>query len=445
MEFLTKPDPLEVTDNITENCKIFKRRWQNYAVGSEIDKKSAAIQKAVCLNLIGPEAEDLIASLSLAEDDSKTVDQLSKSLDDYVVPKTNTVFSRYQFFTRIQKEGEDFESFLLALKKLAENCQFEGLKMSLIRDRIIVGISNQQLRERLLGEEYDFDKVVKLCRSVETGKQRAQEMSTPAEVNWVSKPNRNKTSNSRGPASLPSHSQGTPPAQQMTKHPQPSQPSTKNIDCRYCGYKHPMRQCPAYGQQCTECNRYNHFPNMCAVSKRKKVPNDLKSKYQISQSANLISVQNALPVSKVSSSVASDMVNLLNSQISACGQDEINAEDFIYISEISVKPNQPAIINSVCNVSRATEKCWLEKLVVNNSVIDFKLDSGAEINIIPRHIFEKIKSPSDVLLPNRSLVLGYGGSQIDSCGHVVLDCKLLKKMFVVSHSSQLLMLAQLQC
>ena len=120
MELLVKPEPLSINDNITENWKIFESRWSNYCIGVEINKKSDAVQVAVFLNLIGSEAEELINSLDLSAEKQSSVAALILSIDEYVKPKTNTVFCRYQFFTRDQKEGEYFETFLLALKKLAE-------------------------------------------------------------------------------------------------------------------------------------------------------------------------------------------------------------------------------------------------------------------------------------------------------------------------------------
>ena len=33
--------------------------------------------------------------------------------------------------------------------------------------------------------------------------------------------------------------------------------------CRYCGFIHPPRRCPAYGKMCGECGRENHFSAVC--------------------------------------------------------------------------------------------------------------------------------------------------------------------------------------
>ena len=39
--------------------------------------------------------------------------------------------------------------------------------------------------------------------------------------------------------------------------------------CSNCGLQHPKRQCPAYGKQCQECKKLNHFTKCCKSTKHK--------------------------------------------------------------------------------------------------------------------------------------------------------------------------------
>lgn len=64
----------------------------------------------------------------------------------------------------------------MAIRKVAENCGFEKLRDSLIREQIIIGIHIVPLREGLLGEELPLEEVVSLCLSVEAGKNRSDEV-----------------------------------------------------------------------------------------------------------------------------------------------------------------------------------------------------------------------------------------------------------------------------
>ncbi|EAT41776.1 AAEL006626-PA [Aedes aegypti] len=80
--------------------------------------------------------EDLIAKL--------------KSRLDKIEPD---LVQRYKFSSRVQNPGETTEDFVLALKLQAEFCGFDNYKEIAILDRLIVGINDKNLRQRLLGEE----------------------------------------------------------------------------------------------------------------------------------------------------------------------------------------------------------------------------------------------------------------------------------------------------
>lgn len=38
--------------------------------------------------------------------------------------------------------------------------------------------------------------------------------------------------------------------------------------CSRCGRSHKPRQCPAYGQQCLNCQGFNHFARMCKAKQQ---------------------------------------------------------------------------------------------------------------------------------------------------------------------------------
>lgn len=119
---LKVPEYLDVSsDNLPENWRKFKASWTNFAIGRELDKKDNKVQKAIFLNIIGPDAEELVSSLDLPTEDLETVEHLITALDAYIKPKSNIVFSRYLFFTRSQEEGEDFESFLVERRVTSEH------------------------------------------------------------------------------------------------------------------------------------------------------------------------------------------------------------------------------------------------------------------------------------------------------------------------------------
>ena len=51
----------------------------------------------------------------------------------------------YKFFSRVQEAGKTLEKFITDVKILAATCNFEELKDSLIRDRIICGLNDSKI------------------------------------------------------------------------------------------------------------------------------------------------------------------------------------------------------------------------------------------------------------------------------------------------------------
>ena len=52
----------------------------------------------------------------------------------------------------MQEENQSIDDFINDLKIKAQECEFKELTKSLIRDRIVCGVSNLKLQERLLRE-----------------------------------------------------------------------------------------------------------------------------------------------------------------------------------------------------------------------------------------------------------------------------------------------------
>ena len=55
-----------------------------------------------------------------------------------------------QFLLRAQESGEAIDQYVTALRKMSGTCEFSTLKNSVIKDRIVLGISDAKTRERLL-------------------------------------------------------------------------------------------------------------------------------------------------------------------------------------------------------------------------------------------------------------------------------------------------------
>lgn len=149
-------------------------------------------------------------------------------------------------------------------------CDYGGLKDEMIRDKIVLGISNEGTRRRLLSEKkLTLLTAIEMCRTAEqTGMHmRAMDaacMPTAETVHTVArKPFR--------------------PNQQMQSNSPRLLDTSKT--CRYCGNMHSSGQdhYPAYGRTCRLCGTNNHFAKVCLKSKSRSTEGKLKGeKYQLS-------------------------------------------------------------------------------------------------------------------------------------------------------------------
>ena len=80
-------------------------------------------------------------------------------------------------FSRRQSEGQCFDNFVTELKKLSKKCEFSDLQNSLIRDIIIIGITDNHLRQRILGEpDLTLDSALKLGQAYKETKKHVLEL-----------------------------------------------------------------------------------------------------------------------------------------------------------------------------------------------------------------------------------------------------------------------------
>ena len=82
-------------------------------------------------------------------EDRENYETVKTKFDSHFVQRRNVIFERARFNRRRQEEGEPVESFITALYSLAEHCGYGNLHDEMIRDRIVVGIRNNSLSEKL--------------------------------------------------------------------------------------------------------------------------------------------------------------------------------------------------------------------------------------------------------------------------------------------------------
>lgn len=152
--------------------------------------------------------------------------------------------------------------------------------------------------------------------------------------------------------------------------------------CGYCGSSHPPRKCPAYNQICKLCGKPNHYAKVC------------RQRY----------VHN----------VAAEAEE---------NDDDDDDEFFIGNIDVQVK-SQP----------------WYEAIYFNNRRLMCQIDTGAQVNLISKSLFQKIGYNLSDLEPSRATLKTLAGV-LPVLGCCIIDCtyrmKLYKfKFFVVDLECQ---------
>ncbi|XP_057654766.1 uncharacterized protein LOC130893020 [Diorhabda carinulata] len=238
------------------------------------------------------------------------------------------------------------DHFIKDLRLLAKPCNFGTQEDSLIRDRIILGVQDHNLQEKLLGiNNLNLETAESTCRTTEATKLQAKDLNKE-EVNLIRR---------RG------YSQGNP--------------STSQAKCGLEGH---------FAVGCkTGYNKKDNFSNT-------KI-NKNKGKYFNSHNRNINS----------------------NQHVNVVDENDSSDEDFVI--------NNLTVFNIYENDNSELEKIWTENVCIDNSVIKFKVDSGAQCNVLPISYIKKLERENDIIYSEQSII-AYGDNKIRVVGSIILKC-----------------------
>lgn len=239
------PAKLELSrGNIAQNWKKFHRVWENYEIATGLNEKDPKLRIATLLTCLGPDAIELFETFPLSDEEKKDPAKVVGSFQTYCIGETNETYERYNFNCRSQEMGENIDAYVASLRGLVKTCNYEHLEDSLIRDRIVIGIRDNNSRKKLLQEKkLNLSKCIDICRANEmTNAQMKTINHDEVHVDLVNAKSRDKKLKDK---------------------------SRFQKECWYCGQKHAFvkEECPAWGKKCSKCGGNNHFAIKCTGKK----------------------------------------------------------------------------------------------------------------------------------------------------------------------------------
>lgn len=395
------------TGVLSENWNKWSKGFMVYYNACEIVKKASPIQVNILLHIVGEQCRELYDQFDTK---GTSVEQILEIFRVYFEQKKNITVERHRFFMRNQSEHESIEQYVYDLKKLAKTCDFGSLCDSLIRDRLICGVTNASLRERLLREaDLTLTQTLDICRTVLVSKVYSQNIeihSVDSSCNSITERNEYEGHNDNanvcriqrrgmrlgvasrarsasagrmmmtrgawvsggggsgrgvGPARGAWVSGASPVRSRGATHRvPPGAMSRQPVGCNRCGLVHQRNQCPAYGKQCLKCSGKNHFSRMCNSS--------------------------------------------------------------VYY----VRESDEQVIYSLNNSDD-----WSTTLIINDINIRFKLDTGADVNVLPEKYLSRLGIGHERLLTTSTKLHEYSGAQVKVLGKCFLKVKYKDETYIL--------------
>ena len=138
------PEKLDLSGgNQAVKWQRLSRAWSNYEIAAQLKDlenkdRNKERRTAILLTCIGLAALDVIDAIEFDTEDQRKDPEIIRT-------KIENVFNR-----RDRETNESVDAYVAALRKLAKTCNYRSLTDSLILDRMVVGISDNSARKKLL-------------------------------------------------------------------------------------------------------------------------------------------------------------------------------------------------------------------------------------------------------------------------------------------------------
>ena len=155
----------------------------------------------------------------------------------------------------------------------------------------------------------------------------------------------------------------------------------RKSSCFNCGGDHPKDRCPTFGTICSKCNKRNHYASVC----RSKIHRNRKEGAR------------KFPVHGL--------------------EEDQDGDNNFFIGSLTREE------------SDLSKQDWFVSLLINDKNVNFKIDSGAECNVISKASYQSIRQQH--LMKSKARLIAFGGQKLTPCGKAVLACRYKNKYHAI--------------
>ncbi|UYV80200.1 K02A2.6-like, partial [Cordylochernes scorpioides] len=222
----------------TETFETFYERLEQFLILEEAGDEK---KKAYLLTFMGSKTYSVLKNLCspiLPKD--KTFDNLIDILKRHFSPKRSIVVERFIFFKRMQLKEESISDYLVEIKRLASSCNFGNFLEDSLRDKMVCGLYNAKIQNRILSEgDISLAKVIEIALSMEAAEKNTKSFHLEQGEDCVDKLRMERKVES----------------------------NFQNGKCKHCGKQH-KELCRFKEAICFKCNKKGHIASICWSSRR---------------------------------------------------------------------------------------------------------------------------------------------------------------------------------
>ncbi|XP_065174678.1 uncharacterized protein K02A2.6-like [Sycon ciliatum] len=356
------------------------RRFNRYRQASGLHTQPESVQVNSLLYTMGEQADDLLDSFHLPEDDVSKFTTVTERFTAHFGKKRNYVYERACFHQRTQQPTESLDAFVNDLYRLADRCNFKAMHDEMLRDRLIAGLADARLSERLqMDSDMTLEKALAHARQSAAIKEQQTTVRAAADQSlFAVRQDQGRLRSSRD----------RPPLRDAPSSSRHSTPSSDS--CPWCGYEsHPRARCPASRVTCKGCGKTGHFQRVCRSSPPSGSSGS-SARQGTHQSPRGTGVHSLSSHSDSSSSAVSSADAFLGTLTHGTG--------------------------------------WNLPMLLHGKAITMKVDTGADVTAIPATVFTSLDLPMSLAPSNRTL-RGPDNTSLNVCGRFTADLR-------TAHSSQ---------
>ena len=210
-----------------ESWSSYTERLEYYFIANDV--QDPAKKKAILLTVCGPSTFQLLKNLLQPNmPESKAYTDLVDLLSNHLNPTSSVIMQRFKFNTRTRKDTESVAIYVAELKRLGEHCEFGDKLNEMVRDRLVCGVNDIRIQNRLLQEsKLTYDKAFELAQSVEVAAKNAADLLKGSSTH------------------------NTTVVQHLHSKSPPSTTFRRHVSCYRCGGNH-LANCAVFRQQNAE-------------------------------------------------------------------------------------------------------------------------------------------------------------------------------------------------